>query len=343
MKRIVVTGTVAALMIGLAATGSALVWMHGKVRALEQERAQLAQKVEEATSATSKRRVGKAPPVKKSPAKKPRVQADRRYVEYAVKSGQDIVSIAIAAGISPSELLDINDMRPEDGLKPGMVLKIPADKAQGLLGFDSREASGQDDTATTNALPAALRVVNTTYDGENKLRVRLSQRPDMDVIRHYVNVEPLQEGNLSFAYVTEYNCHKKEFDPIVVITGEYAHRTNVTLRVRKGLPPYGKGANPNPEGALKEDYVYTFKRKDRDPYVSFADGGRYLPPGGKRLLKLESVNVGKINTNIMRVEPRNIVQLLAREEGTYSRYSWNNSADDEETAELAGAGEASTL
>jgi hypothetical protein len=161
----------------------------------------------------------------------------------------------------------------------------------------------------------------------------------MDVIRHYVNVEPLQEGNVSFAYVTEYNYRTKEFDPIVVITGEYAHRTNVTLRVRKGLPPYGKGANPSPEGALKEDYVYTFTRKDRDPYVSFADGGRYLPPGGKRLLKLESVNVGKINTNIMRVEPRNIVQLLAREEGSYSRYEWKRDVDDEETAELAGAGE----
>ena len=339
IKRIVVTGTVATLLIGLATTGSALVWMHGKVRALEQERAQLAQKVEEAASALSRRRVGKTPPVKKSPAKKPRVQTDQRLVEYAVKNGDDIVSIAIAVGISPSHLMDINDLKPEDELKSGMTLKIPADKARGLLGFDCREASGQDDTAATNAPSAALGVVNTTYDGETKLRVCLSQRPDMDVIRHYVNVEPLQEGNVSFAYVTEYNYRTKEFDPIVVITGEYAHRTNVTLRVRKGLPPYGKGANPSPEGALKEDYVYTFTRKDRDPYVSFADGGRYLPPGGKRLLKLESVNVGKINTNIMRVEPRNIVQLLAREEGTYSRYEWKRDVDDEETAELAGAGE----
>ena len=60
----------------------------------------------------------------------------------------------------------------------------------------------------------------------------------MDVVRHYVSVAPLQEGNVSFAYVTEYNSHTKEFDPVVVVTGEYAHRTNVTLRIRKGLPPY---------------------------------------------------------------------------------------------------------
>ena len=276
MKRIAVTGTVATLLIGLAATGSALVWMHGKVRALEQERAQLAQKVEEAASATPRRQAVKPPPR----PKKDKGMSSRR--------------------------------------NPAMVANAEA---------------------VTNAASAALAVTDTSYDGETKLRIRLSRRPDMDVLRHYVSVAPLQEGNVSFAYVTEYNSHTKEFDPVVVVTGEYAHRTNVTLRVRKGLPPYGKGANPAPEGALKEAYVFTFKRKDRDPYVNFADGGRYLPPGGKRCLKVESVNVGKINANVMRVEPRNIVQLLAREEGTYSRYSWNNSADDEETAELAGAGE----
>ena len=47
MKRIVVAGTITALLLGLAGTGTALVRMHGKVCALEQERAQLAQKVEE--------------------------------------------------------------------------------------------------------------------------------------------------------------------------------------------------------------------------------------------------------------------------------------------------------
>ena len=41
-----------------------------------------------------------------------------------MKNGDDIVSIAIAVGISPSQLMDINDMKPEDELKPGMVLKL---------------------------------------------------------------------------------------------------------------------------------------------------------------------------------------------------------------------------
>ena len=354
LKRIIVTGTIAALLIGLAGTGAALVWMHEKVRALEQERAQLAQKVKEAGVAASERQEAvKARPTKNRPAKKRPAKAqsakappakvqpaktNEQFVEYVARDGEDLISISIEFGISPSKLMSINDLKPTDQVKPGMVFKIPASLAKNSSRNGDRVSAG-DVAAVTNAASAALSVVNASHDGETTLRIRLSRRPDMEVIRHYVSVEPLQEGRLSFEYEADYNHRTDMYEPVVIVTGEYAHRTNVTLRVRKGLPPYGKGANPAPECALKEDFVYTFKRKDREPYVSFADDGRYLPPGGKRCLKVESVNVGKINANVMRVEPRNIVQLLAREEGTYSRYSWNNSADDEETAELAGAGE----
>ena len=43
-----------------------------------------------------------------------------------VKEGEDLVSIAIAYGISPSALMDINDLKPTDEVKPGQVLKLPA-------------------------------------------------------------------------------------------------------------------------------------------------------------------------------------------------------------------------
>ena len=45
---------------------------------------------------------------------------------YTVKEGDDLVSIAIAYGISPSALMDINDLKPTDEIKPGQVLKLPA-------------------------------------------------------------------------------------------------------------------------------------------------------------------------------------------------------------------------
>ena len=45
---------------------------------------------------------------------------------HTVKDGEDLVSIAIAYGISPSALMDINDLKPTDEVKPGQVLKLPA-------------------------------------------------------------------------------------------------------------------------------------------------------------------------------------------------------------------------
>ena len=333
MKRIIVAGTITALLLGLAGTGTALVRMHGKVRALEQERAQLAQQIGNRAESAP------AAPRNKDTAKVSVPAKDTRpYYEYVVKEGDDLVSIAVKFEVSPSAVMEMNDLKPLDEISPGIKLKIPGKRAEELAKANAVAAA-----ALTNDLNAAIRVVRTAYDGENTLRVHLSRRPDMDVIRHYVSVAPLQEVGLSFAYDAEWNSNRKIYEPVVVITGDYAHRTNVTLHVKKGLPPFGKGANPEAEGVLRDGYAYTFRRKDRDPYVTFADGGRYLPPGGLRALKVESVNVGKVRASVRRVEPRSIVQLLAREEGAYSRYEWKRDVDDGETAELAGEAEETTI
>ena len=45
---------------------------------------------------------------------------------HVVKEGEDLVSIAIAYGISPSALMDINDLKANDEVKAGQVLKLPA-------------------------------------------------------------------------------------------------------------------------------------------------------------------------------------------------------------------------
>ena len=43
-----------------------------------------------------------------------------------MKEGDDLVSIAIAYGISPSALMDLNDLKATDEIKPGQILKLPA-------------------------------------------------------------------------------------------------------------------------------------------------------------------------------------------------------------------------
>ena len=135
IKKILVTGTIVALLAGLAGTGSALVLMREKVRALEQERAQLAQKMKEKEAQARTRRV---PKKKKQAAKapsrvkdvKPIVNDAKPGYEYVVKEGDDIVSISIAWGISPSQLMNANDLKDNEQLKPGQVLKLPPNARQ---------------------------------------------------------------------------------------------------------------------------------------------------------------------------------------------------------------------
>lgn len=48
---------------------------------------------------------------------------------HTVKEGEDVVSIAISYGVSPSALMDANDLKSSE-VKPGDKLKIPAKSAQ---------------------------------------------------------------------------------------------------------------------------------------------------------------------------------------------------------------------
>ncbi len=180
-----------------------------------------------------------------------------------------------------------------------------------------------------------MRVAGVSYNGDTELRVALSARPEMDGIRQYVSVEPLNAGFAGISYSADYDKVRKVYVPKLVVTGDFAHRTNVTLRIRKGLPLYGKGGDPSAKGALEETYTYTFWRKDLAPRVGFASPGRYLPPCGSRCIGVESVNRARVQAELRRVQPGNIVQLLAREEGEYRQY-WGGGGDSRDAVELAG-------
>lgn len=214
-------------------------------------------------------------------------------------------------------------------LERGQTPPVPAQAANRPAQMAHAAPMALPATVATN-LPPRMAVEGVEYEGEDVIRVRLSERPDMEVVRRFVSVSPMAEGRPSFSYRTR--CG----NPILVVRGEFAFRTNCVLRISKGLPLYGKGANPDAAGSLKEDYTYTFRRKDKAPYVAFAADGRYLPPGGNRAIVIESMNVSNVFAGVRRVEPRNVVQMLAREERVYRGHQWNCSADDAATAELAG-------
>ena len=191
--------------------------------------------------------------------------------------------------------------------------------------------------ATNPVKKVVLEVVRVDYDDDTELRVVFNERPDMDVVRQYFRVGPMAAGKAGFRYVSLYNHKRGLYEPTVFVTGEFAYRTNLTLKVRRGFPLHGGGASADEETSLAEDFSYGFRRNDPAPSVAFADDGRYLPPGGRKALRIEAVSVTNIATEIRRVEPRNVVQLLAREERVYRRTRWSDdTADVEDTEELAG-------
>ena len=96
------------------------------------------------------------------------------------------------------------------------------------------------------SVPTEMKVLGVVYDGDEKLRVHLSLRPDMGVARQYVSVEPMAEGSAAVSYETEYNRSLGKHMPVLVVTGDYAHRTNVTLRIRRGLPPHSAAVAGRP-------------------------------------------------------------------------------------------------
>lgn len=61
-----------------------------------------------------------APPAEEAkPAEAPAVRT------HVVKEGEDLVNIAIGYTVSPSAIMDLNDLKPSDEIKPGQVLKLP--------------------------------------------------------------------------------------------------------------------------------------------------------------------------------------------------------------------------
>ena len=231
------------------------------------------------------------------------------------------------------------------GTVPAKAEPVPGDETPDeKVKREIEEAAAATEAKTGDAKERVpeMAVVEVNYDGDSLLNIHLAERPDMDAVRRYVEVSPLNEGVIGFSYHAEYNSKTSKYEPHLHVTGDFAYRTDVRLLVRKGLPLYGKSADSLGKGALAEDWSMTFRRKDAEPSVAFANDGRYLPPGGARAIAIEAINVTNVYTEVRRVESRNLVQLLAREEGVYSR-SWHDSADEESTIELAGEPETNVV
>jgi len=303
---------------------------------------------------------GSKPPVK---AEKEQAKPKQDGNVHIVQLGDDLVSVAITHGISPSMLMDLNGLKAGDALKPGMELKLPVnrnsspreqleDPAISRRTVNSAGApisqgvphKAETPLMVTSSRPLSVKKVD--YDGDRKISIVFTDRPDMEVARRYIKVEPMLEGNISLTYTTRYNYQIRDHEPIIRVVGEYAYHTNVVLKVLKGLPMFANGKQSVAGRELEAEYTHIFRRNDPDPVVKFMDDGRYLPPAGRQALKVETLMVGELATEIRRVEPRNVVQLLAREENVYrnyGRYYWSDVESGADVEELSGKVETNVI
>jgi LysM repeat protein len=80
-----------------------------------------------ATPVEEAKPVESAAPVAVEPvAEEPAATTETSSLTHTVKDGEDTVSIAIMYGVSPSVVMDLNDLKNTDSLKVGQVLKLPA-------------------------------------------------------------------------------------------------------------------------------------------------------------------------------------------------------------------------
>ena len=92
-------------------------------------------------------------------------------MKYTVREGDDIVSIAIAFGVSPSQLMAANAISVDDSIRPGDVLTLPANarpvqsdpEGNAVLNDGNTEA----DTNTVAQISPQMKVLGVEYDGEN--------------------------------------------------------------------------------------------------------------------------------------------------------------------------------
>ena len=150
----------------------------------------------------------------------------------------------------------------------------------------------------------------------DRLRIVFSHRPDLSVLNEYVKISPPVDSLTQSVL----------WDGCVDFKGDFKPRTKYTVTVRAGCPMLDGRK-------LAQEFRRTFTTGDYRPNVEFAANGRYLPSSGRRAVAVKTMNVTNLFCEIRSVPTKNIVQLLAREEGCYQ--SFYGTGDSNNTRELA--------
>ena len=358
MKKTVVGAVIALLAVGLSASLVVVNRLNGRIAKLESARGAVqvqeaaAEAVETAerpspdaarpaaepvakkpsspkTDSSSRWSEPKISPIVPKPAAEPAqeksasVASEGNYIKHVVEEGEDIVSLAIVYAVPPKVIRELNSFSDDHQPRPGDVVLLPKegeDVGAAPQGGTAAKPVAAKKPSTPKTDYHEMKVLNFSYDGSRLITLRLSEAPDLSVVRQYISVRPLKEGTLTFSASKGWDGNLRKMMPVLQISGEFAYRTNVTLRIRKGFPIAKLRSSGNLVAEpLAEEYVHVFERENVRPMVSFADAGRYLPPMGGGRISLASINVDNIKVSVAPIPPENVVYGLALEEDAYSR------------------------
>lgn len=238
----------------------------------------------------------------------------------AVASKQEVAGLekALADDAAKRSLLDAADatniVDKAESATNAVAKQVKADDDA-----NAGKESGSGKEKMSSKLPPPT-VTRFTHD-YGVFRLQFSDDLDEALLIRYVNVSPYP-GPLTKGYYYDW-------ERVCTIRGNFKPRTKYTLTVRAGLP-FKNGR------VLERDFVRTWTTGDEPKKIEFASSGRYLPAAvGRRSVAIRTMNVTNLFCQISMMPPRNIVQMLAREDGKYGSY-YGGGGDSYNAQEIAG-------
>ena len=241
------------------------------------------------------------PPLAFRGVKQTSFSTDHNYVDY---------ELYFSLPVSPSKLLGFVSILDAKGEKVPYSLRYNHEDAIVYLRVEGGDGSAVSlDIAagfTSERGPLGLEsAVSLSVERDMALRVRNSNVGN-DANGQYVYLEltaPVDvEKALSFIEVVpKQKIRAEAYGSTLRLWGDaFAPRTRVTLRLKKGLPPF-KGPG------LSEDWERAFLFPDLPPSLFFVSQGRFISPANEALyLTISVVNIEEAALRIRRVYDNNV-------------------------------------
>jgi hypothetical protein len=103
-------------------------------------------------------------------------------------------------------------------------------------GVQAAEEASSLGSEAEEEMKMEVKKISHRDDGESvTVVIELTERPAMEDIRRYVEVGPMARGVASISYEP---IGREPQIPLILVRGDFAYGTNVTVRVRKGLACY---------------------------------------------------------------------------------------------------------